>query len=152
MDDSFTLLVSFYLPFVILIYIGAVFCRPRRKSPMDMWKLRVHFMSFAYISEASLFVWNFRAGQGVVTLFHVMIAPALSLVFHFSLKLRSSVGRLPDKELNAFLVDTLFYGGFQTLASILFLAFRSTKCIFEQESLGGEKRGGSDDLRTRNYC
>ncbi|GMH91599.1 hypothetical protein TL16_g12100 [Triparma laevis f. inornata] len=71
MDDSFTLLVSFYLPFVILIYIGAVFCRPRRKSPMDMWKLRVHFMSFAYISEVStkcMFEQESLGAQGFLTL------------------------------------------------------------------------------------
>ena len=45
-----------------------------------------------------------------------------------------SLGRLPDEDLDLFLVDTLFKGGLKTLASILFLTFRTTKCMFEKGS------------------
>ena len=56
----------------------------------------------------------------------------LTLLFHYGLKLRASIGRLPDKDLNNFLVETLFKGGFQTLSSVLFILFRSLKCNIER--------------------
>ena len=58
----------------------------------------------------------------------------LTVLFHFGLKLRANIGRLPDKDLETFLVDTLFKGSLRTSFSIIFLFFRTTKCAFEKES------------------
>ena len=44
-----------------------------------------------------------------------------TLVFHYGLKLRASVGLLPNKDLDDFLVEILFKGGFQILGSVLFI-------------------------------
>ena len=46
---------------------------------------------------------------------------------------RLPIGRLPDEDLNDFLVEILFEGGFKTLSSVLFILFRSLKCIIERE-------------------
>ncbi|GMH95309.1 hypothetical protein TL16_g13124 [Triparma laevis f. inornata] len=54
----------------------------------------------------------------------------LTVLFHFGLKLRATVGRLPDKDLENFLVDTLLKGGLKTLFSVLFIHFRTAKCVF----------------------
>lgn len=45
------------------------------------------------------------------------------------------IGKLPDKDLESFLVETLFTGGLQTLFSILFLFFRVVKYMFERGTL-----------------
>jgi hypothetical protein len=77
-------------------------------------------------------VYGLRIGYKVGwIILHFARLAAETLGFHFALKLRAAMGRLPDKELNTFLVDTLFKGGLQTLFSILFLTFRTTKCLFE---------------------
>ena len=52
-------------------------------------------------------------------------------VFHYGLKLRASIGRLRDKDLNEFIVETLFKGGFKTIASVIYILFRSLKCRIE---------------------
>ena len=65
-------------------------------------------------------------------------------LIHLALKIRAAVGRLPDKDLEIFLVDTLFKGGLQTLFSILFLTFRTTKCMFEEGSVA--------ECRNTSWC
>ena len=66
-------------------------------------------------------------------------AVMFTVLFHFALKLRAAIGRLPNKDLDTFLVDTLFKGGLKTLFSILFLLFRTTKCAFEEGRWGMKK-------------
>ncbi|GMH98487.1 hypothetical protein TrVE_jg9990 [Triparma verrucosa] len=134
MDESYKTLAIVSLPIAILMYLGSLFCQPRRKSPKDMWKLRLHFMSFSFIAEMAWAVHGSRQGDFGYVILHFALLAAQTLLFHFGLKLRAAVGRLPDKDLEAFLVDTLFKGGLKTLFSILFLAFRTTKCVFEKGS------------------
>ena len=57
-----------------------------------------------------------------------------SIVFHYGLKLRASIGRLPDEDLSEFLIETLFKGGLKTGASVLFVLSRATKCAIEQST------------------
>ncbi|GMH78068.1 hypothetical protein TrST_g12709 [Triparma strigata] len=100
-----------------------------------MWKLRLHFANFAVIGEMAWAVYEFREGELVKAILHFVRLAALTVIFHFGLKLRAAVGGLPDEDLQTFLVDTLFKGGFPTLFSILFLTFRTTKCMFEEGSV-----------------
>ena len=60
----------------------------------------------------------------------------MTVLFHFGLQLRAAIGRLPDEDLERFLIDVVLKGGLETLFSILFLLFRTTKCAFE---IGHEK-------------
>ena len=68
---------------------------------------------------------------------------------HRRLKLRASVGRLPDSDLQEFLVETLFKGGFVLGGSALFVLFRSLKCIIEdgieycESNISGEELRGA---------
>ena len=99
-----------------------------------MWKLRLHFMSFSFVSEVAFAANEFREGVFSEVIVHFARLAAQTLLFHFVLKLRAAIGRLPDRDLETFLVDTLFKGGLQTLFSILFLTFRTTKCMIEKGS------------------
>ena len=83
---------------------------------------------------------------GTATVFAVRISLD-TLAFHFGLKLRDSIGRLPDRahegekegddqhhkggNLNDFLLESLFKGGITTIMSVLFILFRSVKCMIE---------------------
>ncbi|GMH75201.1 hypothetical protein TrLO_g13285 [Triparma laevis f. longispina] len=42
LDDTYFKLGMVALPIVVLIYIASIFCQPRRNSPKDVWKLRLH--------------------------------------------------------------------------------------------------------------
>lgn len=55
-----------------------------------------------------------------------------TIIIHYSLKLRAAVGGLPDKDLESFLVDRLFRGSLQTLSYVLFLAFKTSRCMIER--------------------
>ncbi|GMI05344.1 hypothetical protein TrLO_g4114 [Triparma laevis f. longispina] len=90
-----------------------------------MFILRLHFASFAYGVD---FTWTCilltrREWLGATKYF--IRAAGLTLAFHWGLKLRNSLGRLPDDELEHFLVEMLFKNAFQTMLSILFLTFRT---------------------------
>ena len=73
-----------------------------------------------------------RRGRIYAFFFHAGLSIALVVLFHYGLRLRAAIGRLPPKDLDNFLVNTLFKGGLQTLLTLLFLTFRSTKCMFER--------------------
>ena len=135
MDKSYETLSTASLPIVGLLYNLSVFCQPRRSSPKDMWKLRLHFMSFAFVGEIGFAMYQFRGGEFGLVITHLVRFAVEALLFHYGLKLRAAVGRLPDEDLETFLVDTLFKGGLKTLFSILFLLFRTTKCMFEKRSV-----------------
>lgn len=123
-------------PLATLLYIGALLSQPRRASPKEMWKLCLHFVSFSYISKAANAVFMFRLGQPTFfVIVHVLRAAAMTLIFSFGLKLRRTISQLSDHDLETFLIDTPLKGGLQTLLSILFLGFRTTKCAFEKQSL-----------------
>ena len=114
------------LPIVMLMYGASLLCQPRRRSSKDMWKLRLHFVNFAVIGEIGFAMYGFSEGDFGGVIVHFTLLAVEMLTFHFLLKLRAAIGRLPDKDLETFLVDTLFKGGLKTLFSILFLTFRTT--------------------------
>ena len=87
--------------------------------------------------------WGIREGDVGYVLIVLGRALVQTILFHYSLKLRASLGRLPDNDLNNFLVETLFKGGFQTLGSVLFILFRSLKCNIER---------GTETCTTNTSC
>ena len=96
-----------------------------------MWFLRANFFLLTWVSEGIWTVSNILRGNYKEALCNVGAALLGSLVFHYALKLRASICRLPDKDLSEFLVETLFKGGIETAASMVFVIFRSTKCVME---------------------
>ena len=72
----------------------------------------------------------------------------MTVLFHFGLQLRAAIGRLPDEDLERFLIDVVLKGGLETLFSILFLLFRTTKCAFEEgtKERGAKRRAGNAKL------
>ncbi|GMH79050.1 hypothetical protein TrLO_g7737 [Triparma laevis f. longispina] len=134
MDERYNMLITIALPIVVLVYGGSLTCQPRR-SEKDLWKLRLHFASFIYISQIANAVGEFRKSNLIKAGFHFAGAAAMTVLFHFGLQLRAAIGRLPDKDLERFLIDVVLKGGLETLFSILFLLFRTTKCAFEEGGL-----------------
>jgi hypothetical protein len=100
-----------------------------------MHQLRALFVFFSIGSEIAMMVYQGRRREWALFASHLFRAFLHPFAFHFGLKLRASIGRLPDEELDAFVVDTLFRGGVKTLLSILFLTFRTTKCMLESGSV-----------------
>ncbi|GMI14675.1 hypothetical protein TrLO_g12504 [Triparma laevis f. longispina] len=66
------------------------------------------------------------------TVAHIFRAVAYTFVFHLGFKLRGTISRLPNNDLEYFLVDTFFKGGLRTLFWYLFLTFRTTTYLFEE--------------------
>ena len=110
-----------------------------------MWKLRFHFVIYATFSEGAWIIYLLRRGDFGQVVLHFLRAILQSACFHLALKLRSVIGRLPDKDLDKFLVDTMLNGGLKTMFSILFLTFRVTKCSFEKE-------GGMEECPDTSFC
>lgn len=85
--------------------------------------------------EVAWIIKEYKRGSMTKIGVHIGLTVACTLLFHFGLKLRANVGRLPPEDLEPFLVDTLFKGGLRTLLTLLFLFFRTTKCWFEEGGL-----------------
>ncbi|GMH73506.1 hypothetical protein TL16_g06212 [Triparma laevis f. inornata] len=125
----------FALPFAMLYYMGSFFSEPRRNDEFHMWKLRLHFISFVNASQAAWAFWNIKRGLIGAAVVHALIVPITVVIFNWCLRLRATIGNLPDEELEKFLVNQLFRGGIKTLSIILFLTFRTMKCVFEEEGI-----------------
>ena len=100
--------------------------------------MRLHFSSFALFNEglAVLYKWDDKNEA----LYHLAIIFLEAALFHFALKLRASIGRLPDKDLSEFLIEALLKGGFKTMASVLFVIFRSVKCAIGESVRVAKRR------------
>ncbi|GMH66283.1 hypothetical protein TrLO_g3237 [Triparma laevis f. longispina] len=137
----FEVISGMTLPFVALQYMNAFFCQPRRKSSTYKWLLRLHFASFALLGEA---IWCYQAvslNHFNVAAFHVGRTVAWTMIFHWMFKLRASIGKLgkekdmelqDSKDLETFLVDTMSTGNLKIVFSMLFLSFRTMKCVVEE--------------------
>ena len=118
------------LPIAIGFNALSVFAQPRRADRSTVMFLRLQLFSFAILGEV-LAVFSKWDNEGTETLSNLGLTLIEIVVFHFGLRLRASIGRLPDKDLNKFLTETLFKGGLKTVASLLFILFRSLKCMIE---------------------
>ncbi|GMI14762.1 hypothetical protein TrLO_g4328 [Triparma laevis f. longispina] len=143
-SDFHQALATLVLPFVALGFCASVFCQPRRCSEGYMRKLKVVFFSFCVFSEIAWGVRESRRGQALEVASHLLRIAAQLFLFSAALKLRATVGKLNDEDTETFLVDVIFKGGIQTLFSVLFLTFRTTKCIFE--------KGGLEQCKTTAAC
>lgn len=137
-----------FLPIVLILYIGNLFVFPRRKDPKFLWWLRFHFFSFCVVSEFAMFVDALKMDKGGVWSYLKFPARATceALSFHLCLKVRSHLRRFRAYDLNTFLINTILYGGLQTAASVVFVTFRVTKCVFEVSTLEAEYEF-EDELR-----
>ena len=122
------------LPVVMILFGVSFFAKPRRKDSKSIWFLRLHFFSFAIVGEISYVIYDIGDGDMAAAWNHVGLAILETVMFHYGLKLRELIGQLPDKQLGEFLTSALFKGGFKALASVLFVIFRSFKCVYENES------------------
>ncbi|GMH76044.1 hypothetical protein TL16_g06953 [Triparma laevis f. inornata] len=111
---------------------------------VGLWKFFVVFFSFCVFSEIAWGVRESRRGQALEVASHLLRIAAQLFLFSAALKLRATVGKLNDEDTETFLVDVIFKGGIQTLFSVLFLTFRTTKCIFE--------KGGLEQCKTTAAC
>ncbi|GMH73979.1 hypothetical protein TL16_g06338 [Triparma laevis f. inornata] len=146
LDEYYETISTITLPFVLLAYGGSFFCQPRRRSPRYMNVLRLHFGSFCWVGELAMLIFRLRRGENATAISHFVRVGVWTYLFHRGLKQRALVGRLPDEDLSYFLVNALFKGSLQTLFSILFLSFRTTKCILEEGDIY------SEDCTTTSYC
>lgn len=96
-DYIYVSISKMLLPFAAFLYGGSVLFQPRRVSYEYMWKLRLHFVSFAYISFGALAVLYWRKGGIVTAVVLFLIAGGLTRLFQSFLKLRASVAQLVDK-------------------------------------------------------
>ncbi|GMH63274.1 hypothetical protein TL16_g03669 [Triparma laevis f. inornata] len=135
LDRFYSSLATFVFPFTAMVFLVAVFCQPKKHSPKDMTRLRMLGTTFAYLSEIALVISALRKNLWGWAALHLVLIAIGTFGFHCGFKLRSNIGRLPDCDLDEFLVNTLFMGGLRTLLSILFLSFRTSKCIFESGGL-----------------
>ena len=117
----------------MILYLISIFAQPKLHDRGTMLFLRLHFISAPILCECALTIYEIRRGRKGFALVSLGRGLLLILLFHCGLKLRASIGRLPNKDLEIFLVETLFKGGFETIASVLFILFRSTKCSIERD-------------------
>ena len=108
-----------------------LFAQPRRKDFATKAFMKVHFLSFCVVSECAFLSLKSKKGEYIKVAGHALRLGLQVLIFKYSLKLRDGFARLPDKDLSNFLVETLFKDGFRLLAPILFVLFRSIKCVLE---------------------
>ena len=121
------------IPLSMALYAISFFAQPRRKHEKTIWLLRLHFASFAWVTGISFIIYELGEGQRDWALIHLFLIIFEAACFHYALKLRASIGRLSDRELHEILVESLFKGGFETLATVLFIQFRALKCVLEAE-------------------
>mmetsp|Transcript_2598 Transcript_2598/g.4916 ORF Transcript_2598/g.4916 Transcript_2598/m.4916 type:complete len:1010 (+) Transcript_2598:83-3112(+) len=119
------------LPLVAVFYIGAFFADPSAQDRRSSRRILLHFCSFSLFGQLCWFIYEWRSGNAGMAMTHIARAALELFFFRVALKIRRGIGQLPHAELHGFLVDTLFKGGLATMASILFITFRATKCVFE---------------------
>ena len=101
-----------HFPLILLLYLASLFAQPRSSTKSHKMFLRARFASFVLLSLSTL-----AAYKPPHTTKYLLFATIFTLLFHYALILRAIMGRLPDKELNNFLMETLFMGGFKAGAS-----------------------------------
>ena len=132
LDKKYERVARLLLPIVVIFYVMSIFAQPRRRGRRMTMFLRCHFFSFAWISEISCIFYKREDGFAQI-LTHIGRVLLQTAIFHCGLRLRASIGRLPNADLSELLMETLFKGGFKALASVLFVMFRSLKCAIEDK-------------------
>lgn len=97
MDAFYKSLATTNMPFVVIAFIISTLSAPRRRDPKTMWKLRLRLVSWAYISQAAWVAKEVRRDEYFMATAHILRAATWTVSFHWGLKIRAAVGRLPDK-------------------------------------------------------
>ncbi|GMH93147.1 hypothetical protein TrVE_jg8491 [Triparma verrucosa] len=97
-----------------------------------MWFLNLYFLVPTWVSEAAWFWWAVKTDDWVSMIIHVLRGVAWTGLHVGAMRLRAAVAGLPPADLQKFLIDTIFKGAAGTMVSVLFVSFRTTKCVFEE--------------------
>ena len=120
LDNNLFSLAVFVSPFTTLAYTANVFSQPRRRGFREMWRIRLQGLLFAGISELALVVWALRTDDLRFLISSLLGFFVLVIPLHALLKLRTSIGRLPDKNVEEFIVKSIFTDSFQVILSFYF--------------------------------
>ena len=99
-DTFYATAASASYPIVLLLYFVSIFAQPSRQDRKTMLFLRAHFISFALVGEGAHVINAIRKDDVGLTVIGLSLTLLDILTFHCGLKLRASIGRLPDKDLN----------------------------------------------------
>eukprot|EP00519_Triparma_laevis_P013418 CAMPEP_0182490718 /NCGR_PEP_ID=MMETSP1321-20130603/474_1 /TAXON_ID=91990 /ORGANISM="Bolidomonas sp., Strain RCC1657" /LENGTH=1006 /DNA_ID=CAMNT_0024692943 /DNA_START=67 /DNA_END=3084 /DNA_ORIENTATION=- len=136
LDDMLQFSSSLIYPLVVILYVAALLSQPRRESVQHRRKLKLHFALFVWVGEAATGLASFRMGDFGALMVSLFRAVMFTVAFYFGLKLRRMISELPDKDLEAFLTDTIFSRGLLTFIYALFFSFQVVGCSFERGSIG----------------
>lgn len=147
LNTMHSFLCNLTFPYAMQFYLVSFCCQPKRGQPDHypnfIIKLRFQSVVTWYVAEGALSVMQFHLGNAVWGWLHLMYIFALTVLFHYRAKLRAALGQLDDKDIQKFLVNTLFSGGTTVLMFNLFLGFRVSKCLFENNGEHGECKNKS---------
>ncbi|GMH99624.1 hypothetical protein TrVE_jg1810 [Triparma verrucosa] len=77
-----------------------------------MLKLKALFACYTYVGMVAWCIWGIRGNGPMSPIASIVVyssgAALFTLVFKWSIKIRAIIGHLPDKDLELFLVQTLF--------------------------------------------
>ena len=127
---------DFLLPFVALGYIDGFFMKPRRNDPRHRRKLNLHFIACFVLSPLLAAIGLFVSEWYTSTVITLIRIPFNFLGFKMGLKLREYVGKLPDIELERYLIDVIMKKGSTLLLTSSFFMFEIVSCQLEEDDPG----------------
>ena len=116
------------LPLSLILYIICFLAQPRRAGRRSIWFLTIHFLSFSWVNELPFVVYPMGQENTDLALIHLGRALLQTWAFYYAVRFRASIGRLQDKDLNNFLLHTIFKRGIMTLIPVFFVTNRFIKC------------------------
>ncbi|GMH98631.1 hypothetical protein TrVE_jg11953 [Triparma verrucosa] len=119
------------VPIVLILYVFSVFAQPRRNNRGTRWFLYGHFFFWAWIGEGAYIISELQLGDRWTAAMHAVRLICENGFFVIALRFRKRLANLPDKDLDDFLVETLFKGGLKATVLVQFMLSRSVKCILE---------------------
>lgn len=112
-DDSnrfFKIASTSTTPVVIVGFVVSILAQPRKHDRRTMNLLWAYFFVFAGISEVVLGARQIFEGNLKWAAIHAGRLAFDLVLFHYGLKARAAIGRLPDEDLHEFLVDKVRRG------------------------------------------
>jgi len=120
------------LPIVGLSFVMSIVMKPLRHDRKYKVFVLCHFTQFAVCSEILGFVGNARLGKVGPAIFNLVRIPIYCLGLKFVFRLRTTIAKLPPRDLSGFLVQSLFVRCSTCLATIAFFLFESITCWLEE--------------------
>jgi hypothetical protein len=136
-DDSYLAIARLVMPINILLSIVGLFSNPTLERRVYLPILFLHMFTFVGVSfAASSIGYYFRLGEvwrGIERL--ILTAVVSAGLTKLILVLRSYISKLPPPELSSYLINTVLSSCLKLLGPLLFLAFRSVRCVVEEQSI-----------------